>query len=181
MTPRVVLAFAMMAAAGIASAGVTRAGAQAADDTIDGHLRAAKRAAAFEFRGLLGALCVAPQNRPPPDVPPPPPPDRTRFYTEPGKMFDDVYFVGTRDRSSWVLPTSDGLILIDTTFEYETEPVIVGEEARLRSGGRQIRHHHPRPSRRGRRRQDDAGPLRLAYRHGRGRLGHDRELGQSVS
>jgi hypothetical protein len=95
MTLRVVLAFAFMA--GIASGGVTCAGAQPADNTIDGHLRAAKRAAAFEFRGLLGALCVAPQNRPPPDMPPPPPPDRTRFYTEPEKMFDDVYFVGTKD------------------------------------------------------------------------------------
>ncbi len=126
MTLRVVLAFALTAAVGVACAGVTCAGAQPADDTIDGHLRAAKRAAAFEFRGLLGALCVAPQNRPPPDVAPPPPPDRTRFYVEPGKMFDDVYFVGTKDRSSWVLPTNDGLILIDTTFEYEAEPVIVG-------------------------------------------------------
>src|SRR5215467_12546873 len=100
MTPRVLLAFAFTAA--VATAGVTCVGAQPADDTIDGHLRAAKRAAAFEFRGLLGALCVAPQNRPPPDVAPPPPPDRSRFYTEPGKMFDDVYFVGTKDRSSWV-------------------------------------------------------------------------------
>jgi metallo-beta-lactamase class B len=41
-------------------------------------------------------------------------------------MFDDVYFVGTKDRSSWALTTNDGIILIDTTFEYETEPVIVG-------------------------------------------------------
>jgi metallo-beta-lactamase class B len=126
MTPRVVFAFVFAAAIAVACAGVTSAGAQPADNTIDGHLRAAKRAAAFEFRGLLGALCVAPRNGPPPDVAPPPPPDRTRFYVEPGKMFDDVYFVGTKDRSAWVLPTNDGLILIDTTFEYEADPVIVG-------------------------------------------------------
>src|SRR5260221_558179 len=56
----------------------------------------------------------------------PPPRDRARWYTEPAKVFDDVYFVGTKDRSSWALTTSEGIILIDTTYEYETEPVIVG-------------------------------------------------------
>jgi metallo-beta-lactamase class B len=122
MKLHVTLAFAVMAALGVAAAD-----AQPAPNSIDAHLLAAKRAGGFEFRGLLGALCVAPQNAPPRDVTPgPPPPDRARWYTEPAKMFDDVYFVGTKDRSSWALTTSDGIILIDTTFEYETEPVIVG-------------------------------------------------------
>jgi len=31
-----------------------------------------------------------------------------------------------KDRSAWVLPTSEGIILIDTTVEYESEDVIVG-------------------------------------------------------
>jgi metallo-beta-lactamase class B len=110
-----------------AAFGITGAAAQPAPDVIDAHLKAAKRAGATEWRGLLGALCVAPANAPPPDVaPPPPPPNRASWYTEPAKVFDDLYFVGTKDRSSWVLPTNDGLILIDTTFEYEAEPVIVG-------------------------------------------------------
>src|SRR6266436_1795089 len=54
------------------------------------------------------------------------PSNRRSSYTEPAKVFDDVYFVGTRDRSSWALTTSDGIILIDTTFEYEADEVIVG-------------------------------------------------------
>ena len=39
----------------------------------------------------------------------------------PAKVFDDLYFVGTKGprRSAWVLPTSEGIILIDTSFEYE--------------------------------------------------------------
>jgi metallo-beta-lactamase class B len=116
-----------LALAVFAAIGFAPAGAQPAPDSIDGHLAAAKKAAGFEFRGLLGALCVAPQNRPTRDVTPaPPPPDRARWYIEPAKVFDDVYFVGTKDRSSWALTTSDGIILIDTTFEYEAEPVIVG-------------------------------------------------------
>jgi metallo-beta-lactamase class B len=114
--------FAFAAATAI---GLAPAGAQPA--SIDAHLAAAKRAAGFDFPGLLAALCVAPRNAPTPDVKPgPPPPDRMRWYTEPAKVFDDVYFVGTKDRSSWALTTPDGIILIDTTFEYEAEDVIVG-------------------------------------------------------
>jgi metallo-beta-lactamase class B len=115
--------------------GVASAGAQPAATAIDAHLAAAKLAAGFEFPGslaphfpgLLAALCIAPMNAPPPDVAPaPPPPNRRSWYTEPAKVFDDVYFVGTKDRSSWALTTSDGIILIDTSFEYESEEVIVG-------------------------------------------------------
>jgi metallo-beta-lactamase class B len=116
----------ILALAALTLAGIAPAGAQSA--AIDAHLAAAKKAAGFDFPGLLGALCVSPRTAPAPrDVAPgPPPADRARWYTEPARVFDDVYFVGTRDRSSWVLPTADGLILIDTTYEYETEAVIVG-------------------------------------------------------
>src|SRR5260370_923860 len=115
-------AFAVTAALGWAPAF-----AQPASGLIDGHLAAAKKAAGFDFPGLLGALCVAPRNGQPPDVKRgPPPPDRGNGYTEPAKVFDDVYFVGTKDRSSWALTTPEGIILIDTTFEYESDEVIVG-------------------------------------------------------
>ena len=111
----------------IAIAGVASADAQPAANTIDAHLAAAKKAAGFDFPGLLAAICVAPRNAPTPDVTPAPPPSNRRsWYTEPAKVFDDVYFVGTKDRSSWALTTGDGIILIDTTFEYEAEEVIVG-------------------------------------------------------
>jgi metallo-beta-lactamase class B len=118
--------------------GLAPAVAQPAANTIDAHLAAAKKAAGFDFPGLLAALCIAPRNAPPPDVPPAPPtssrararaPDRAVFtspYAEPARVFDDVYFVGTKDRSSWALTTSEGIILIDTAFEYEAEEVIVG-------------------------------------------------------
>ena len=121
MKRHVTFALALMSIGAIASAA-----AQPAADTIEAHLRAAKKAAGLDFRGVLTSLCIAPANAPPRDVTPGPPPDRTRWYAEPAKVFDDLYFVGTKDRSSWVLPTSDGIILIDTTFEYEAEPVIVG-------------------------------------------------------
>jgi metallo-beta-lactamase class B len=125
MKRRATFAFAVHVALGLAVA--APAGAQSAADAIDAHLAAAKKAAGFDFPGLLDALCVAPRNAPTRDVAPaPPPPDRRNWYTEPAKVFDDVYFVGTKDRSSWALTTSDGIILIDTTYEYESEEVIVG-------------------------------------------------------
>jgi len=112
----------------MAALGIAPLGAQLAPDSIDAHLAAAKRASGVEWRGLLGALCVSPANAPPRDVAPsPPPPDRAKWYMEPANVFDDLYFVCTKDRSAWVLPTSEGIILIDTTFEeYESEDVIVG-------------------------------------------------------
>ena len=103
--------------------GTAPADAQPAPNSIDAHLAAAKKAGGFEFRGLLGALCVAPRNTATRDATPaPPPPDRARWYTEPAKVFDDVYFVGTKDRSSWVLTTSEGIILIDTTTSMKRSP-----------------------------------------------------------
>jgi len=123
------LGFALAVAAVL---GTGSAGAQTTQDAIDAHLKAAKRAAGTEWRGLLGALCVSPANAPPADVKPgPPPPNRASQYVEPAKVFDDLYFVGTKDRSAWVLPSSQGLILIDTTFEYEAEQVIVGNIKKL--------------------------------------------------
>ena len=122
MKPHFTFALAAVAAIGVASAE-----AQPAANTIDAHLAAAKKAAGFDFPGLLAAICVAPRNAPTRDVTPaPPPPNRKSWYTEPARVFDDVYFVGTKDRSSWALTSSDGIILIDTTFEYEAEAVIVG-------------------------------------------------------
>jgi metallo-beta-lactamase class B len=115
------------ALAAVSAIGVASAEAQPAANTIDAHLAAAKKAAGFDFPGLLAAICVAPRNAPTRDVTPaPPPPNRKSWYTEPARVFDDVYFVGTKDRSSWALTTSDGIILIDTTYEYEAEAVIVG-------------------------------------------------------
>src|SRR5580693_2225579 len=129
-----------IALAALAAAGVAAADAQPAADTIEAHLKAARQAAGlvspqrtggiepgYDWPALLAVLCVAPATQPTRDAKPgPPPPDRARWYTEPAKVFDDLYFVGTKDRSAWVLPTSEGIILIDTSFEYEAEPVIVG-------------------------------------------------------
>jgi len=105
--------------------GVTDARAQP-KDPVEAHLAAAKRAAGFDFPGTLVRICVAPQTAPGPDVAPPPPPDRSTWYTDPAKVFDDLYFVGTKIHSAWALTTSEGIILIDTLYDYASEEAIVG-------------------------------------------------------
>jgi metallo-beta-lactamase class B len=40
-------------------------------------------------------------------------------------VFDDLYFLGGRLHSSWALETSEGIILIDTIFPYNSEELIL--------------------------------------------------------
>jgi metallo-beta-lactamase class B len=105
---------------------VASTSAQQGADTIDAHLAAAKAAAGFDFTGTLARICIAPQTAPGADVRPPPPPDRATWYSEPAKVFDNLYFVGTKIHSSWAMTTSEGIILIDTLYDYASEEAIVG-------------------------------------------------------
>ena len=52
-------------------------------------------------------------------------PDRATWYAKPYKVFDNLYFVGTLIHSAWALTTSEGIVVIDTLFDYAIEPEIV--------------------------------------------------------
>jgi metallo-beta-lactamase class B len=104
--------------------GVGGASAQPAANAIEAHLAAAKAAAGFDFTGTLSRICIAPQTGPGADVAPAPPPSRATWFTEPAKVFDNLYFVGTKIHSSWALTSSEGIILIDTLYEYASEEAI---------------------------------------------------------
>ena len=116
----------LLAALAAGAIGVAPAGAQTAATSVEAHLAAAKKASGFDFPGTLVRICIAPQTAPGADVAPPPPPSRASWYTEPAKVFDDLYFVGTIFHSSWALTTSEGIILIDTLYDYASEEAIVG-------------------------------------------------------
>jgi len=95
---------------------------------IDAHLIAARTAAGFDFTGTLARLCVAPVAVPSTlrDVAPGPAPARDTWFIEPARVFDNLYFVGSKIHSSWALTTSEGIILIDTLYTYNSEEEIVG-------------------------------------------------------
>src|SRR5579864_8381659 len=101
--------------------------AQNVQNEIDAHMTAARNAAGFDFTGTLARLCVAPGfTTGIRDVAPGKPPARETWFTEPAKVFDNLYFVGSKIHSSWALTTSDGIILIDTLFTYNSEEEIIG-------------------------------------------------------
>jgi len=99
--------------------------------TPESLVKAAKRAAGLDYPGTFLRICVAPDNleggagrgAAPPAARSVP--DRALWYAKPYKVFDNLYFVGTRIHSSWALTTTDGIVLIDTLFDYAVEPEIV--------------------------------------------------------
>jgi metallo-beta-lactamase class B len=101
-----------------------------APSTPDSLVTAAKRAAGTDYAGAFVRICVAPENLgagaprgggPGAGAVP----DRTQWYAPPYKVFDNLYFVGTKIHSAWALTTSDGIIIIDTLFDYAIEPEII--------------------------------------------------------
>lgn len=102
-------------------------------EQIDAHIEIAKVAAGQDFRNTFVNLCL-PAAPLPPNFPPPTPqfaPDPAGWYAPPFKVFDNLYWLGTRQYSSWALETSEGLIIIDTNFHWATEPSIIGGLIRL--------------------------------------------------
>jgi metallo-beta-lactamase class B len=122
----------LLAAAAVFGAIALTVHAQApAPATPDDLVKAAKRAAGLDYAGTFLRICVAPDNlqsAPARGAAPPAArtaPDRALWYAKPYKVFDNLYFVGTRIHSAWALTTNDGIVLIDTLFDYAVEPEIV--------------------------------------------------------
>jgi metallo-beta-lactamase class B len=67
-------------------------------------------------------------------------PDRATWYASPYKIFDNFYWLGTRQHSSWALRTSEGIIIIDTNFAWATQPEIIDGLTQLGLDPRQIKY-----------------------------------------
>jgi metallo-beta-lactamase class B len=99
--------------------------------TVDSHVAAARAAAGQEHRGVFDAVCSQTSLRPPaPKSPaassgPRQAPPRSQWYAEPVKVFDNLYWVGQTEYSAWAVTTSDGIILIDTIYDYAVEAEVV--------------------------------------------------------
>ncbi len=121
----------------LAAAISTSATAQAPTSEIDTHIATAKTAAGLDYRATFVNLCFP---SPLPGGPrgaaalltPRPAPDRGTWYASPYQVFDNLYWLGTRQHSSWALKTSAGLIIIDTNFAWATQPEILDGLAKLK-------------------------------------------------
>ena len=109
------------------------------DAEIREAVQSAKTAAGFEHLGTLNRICLLPQSRgldtsdelpryvaDPSTIPP-----RDVWYADAAQVFDNLYFVGGKIHTSWALTTSDGIIIIDTVFPYNSEELIIGGLERL--------------------------------------------------
>jgi metallo-beta-lactamase class B len=88
---------------------------------------AAARAAAGEHAGMVDRLCpsqptaaTSPRRPRPGGVPP-----REQWYAAPVKVFDNLYYVGMTEFSTWAVITSAGIIVIDPIFDYSVEAEVV--------------------------------------------------------
>ena len=67
-------------------------------------------------------------------------------------MFDNLYFVGQSEYSAWAVTTSEGIILIDTLFDYSVEEEVAGGLKKLSLDPATIRYAvvtHPHPDHHG--------------------------------
>ena len=111
--------------------------AQAPVNEIDAHIATAKTAAGQDYRGTFVNLCLpsapraaaqgAAARRGAAPSGAPETPDRANWYAPPLKVFDNLYWLGTRQHSSWALQTSAG----DHHHRYELR---VGDTRRVIDG-----------------------------------------------
>ena len=120
----------------VALAGATILG-QSATDSAEAHVAAARAAAGQEHLSVFNGLCAAPAPAaapataaPPPQGQPPAPrpqgpPPRSQWHADPMKVFDNLYYLGQTEYSAWAVTTSDGIIVIDSLYDYSVEDEIV--------------------------------------------------------
>jgi len=134
--------------------------AQAPVSDMDMHINAAKAAAGLDYRATFVNLCFPGAN---PGLANPAiaraaaagpaggrgaaggrgpavTPDRATWYASPYKIFDNFYWLGTRQHSSWALRTTEGLIILDTNFAWATEPEIIDGLTTLGLDPKQIKY-----------------------------------------
>jgi len=95
----------------------------ASPDTVAAHVAEAQRLAGQDLKALLTLCEPAPATRAAQDAI-----DRlvsqqiARTPPEPGRAFDDLYYVGAAWASAWALKTTDGVILIATRSTTRRKP-----------------------------------------------------------
>jgi metallo-beta-lactamase class B len=149
----------------LAVSALASAAAQDTSDTPDAHMAAAKAAAGEDFQNLLNFQCYGPGPggaRGAAGAPrgqggggprgggqrQPGPPERSTWYADPVKVFDNLYFFGQSEYAVWAITTSEGIIVLDTIFDYSVEDEVAAGMKKLGLDPARIKyavvsHAHP--------------------------------------
>jgi metallo-beta-lactamase class B len=112
--------------------------AQSGSATKSSYREAARKAAGQDHLGLYNRICpdpsAAPASTPPQGARGAAPaasaprqvPPREQWYAEPVRVFDNLYFVGTREHGAWAVVGSEGIIVVDALYDYAVEDAVVG-------------------------------------------------------
>jgi len=117
-------------------------------DTASSHRAIAKNVAGKDFQGLLRTVCPEPaapaaaggdgrgrgaadttgaaRGRAGAAPAARQTPARDQWHRDPVKVFDNLYFLVQTEYSAWAVNTTDGIIIIDTIFDYSVEDEVVG-------------------------------------------------------
>ncbi|MEP7314429.1 MAG: MBL fold metallo-hydrolase [Pseudomonadota bacterium] len=110
-------------------------------------VESARTAAGADHAFVFGQLCegpiravgAAPVDVKVPAALPSTDPERS-WYTPPVRVFDDLFFLGQTAFSVWGLRTSDGIILVDSIFDYSAEAEVIDGLRKLGMDPKQIRY-----------------------------------------
>jgi metallo-beta-lactamase class B len=135
----------------VAATGGVTATMVAQQHEADAHVAAARQAAGADHAGFFSEICAESQLRLQQSTPGAAsparrarqgqaPPSRETWYAEPVKVFDNLYFVGQSEYSAWAVTTSEGIVLIDTIFDYSVEIEVAGGLKKLGLDPKTIRY-----------------------------------------
>jgi metallo-beta-lactamase class B len=102
--------------------------AQPVPGTPEALFASAREAAGLDHAGTYRRICGVPDNRygnPRRPAGNRAIPARDTWYARPYRVFDNLYFIGTRFHSAWAMTTSDGIIVIDSLYEYAVEAEMI--------------------------------------------------------
>jgi len=127
-------------AAGVAGGMFSAPAVAQTADTVEAHVAAAKAAAGDRHSYIFNSLCIRPAAGPNTGGADEASPTPSVFHAEPVKVFDNLYFVGEKEYSAWAVITSEGIILVDTIWDYSIADEVVGGLKKLGFDPAQIKY-----------------------------------------
>lgn len=114
-----------LAAPGLVVGTPVQLSAQDRSPEVRRHVEAARSAAGGEHVRSFHYLCEVEGDPPRESAAPAAPEGRPEWYAPPARVFDNLYFVGTRSLNAWAVTTSQGIVVIDPLYHRMVETAVI--------------------------------------------------------